>query len=120
MTFVHHCLSSWRTTLGCLREDLVQLLPVLPRASGPMRRHVRKEPIQLGALRRAQLAAILQQQPSQAFHARIELLFPAAHLIDRGGGMRDHVELDSDTSRIVAGIDGVFSARLCDTQQLDD
>ena len=61
---------------------------------------VRQQCIQLAALRAAELAAVFQQRPAQPLEARIEFLLPAAHLVDRRRGMRDHMELIESDLRV--------------------
>ena len=74
-------------------EDVAQLLPVVPGARGARGGHSSEESVELGVLRGGELAAILQQHPAQPLEARVELLFDPAHLVDRLGGVGDHVEL---------------------------
>ena len=73
-------------------EDLAQLFTGLPGACGAGRGHLGEQPIELRARRDGERGAILQQHPALAVEARVELLFDAAHLVDRFRGPGDDVE----------------------------
>ena len=78
---------------GWLRARIfLQLLAIVPGTRGARSGHVREQSVELGAQRGGELAAVLQQHPTQALQARIELLLGPAHLADRLGCMGDDVE----------------------------
>ena len=103
------------------REDLAQVLTVLPGACGARGGHLGEQPIELRALCGGERGTILQQHPALAPEARVEILLDAAHLVDGLRSMGDDVEFvegDLSTGQMLADSAGE-RRRPVDTDRLD-
>lgn len=74
-------------------EDLAQLLLVGPGTSSAHARHAGDERIQVSGRIGLEVGAILQQRPAQALEGLVAALLDAPHLVHRGIGVPDDVEL---------------------------
>lgn len=74
-------------------EDVAQLFAIEPCARGALGGELRDQLVEVGRLVAGELAAVLEQRPTQPFERGIGPLLPAPHLVYSLAGVSDDMEL---------------------------
>ena len=81
-------------------KDVAQLLAIQPRTCSAFGRDIGYQRVEVGALRRVQPVAILEQRPSKALEIRAILLFEPAGFLQCSRGLSDNVEFVESESGV--------------------